>query len=168
MNHFKLLSLEEKYDINLQKLDKHYFTALAKYHPDKARNSDEKNHFLSISIDINKTYSTLKDDLKRAEYLLNIKGININNSESRNSLSSAKLKFIWNELEQLENIEELDKLEEFLVCKEKAKKDLITHLSQAFENKNLKEALDLTISLKYLTNLIENIKLKIKNGSNRN
>lgn len=168
MNFFELLSLEEKYDVDLQILNKNYFANLAKYHPDMAKKAEDKNKFLSISTDLNKAYATLKDDLKRAEYLLEIKGININDSEVRNILSPLKLQALWNELEILESIADLQTLETLYTKKETDKKNLITSLSCAFNDNNLKEALDLAISFKYLTNLIDNIKLKIKYVSNRN
>ena len=39
-------------------------------------------------------------------------------------------------------------------------------ISSFFSENNIKQALDLTVRLKYLTNLVNNIKLKIKNADN--
>ena len=43
---------------------------------------------------------------------------------------------------------------------------LVHDIGIAFSENNIKQALDLTVRLKYLTNLVNNIKLKIKNADN--
>ena len=161
-DYFKLLSIERKYDIDLKKLDQEYFAMQIKYHPDRAIDKIQKQENLSISIDVNKAYNILKDDLKRAEYILLLNGLNIADPSVRTNISDLELQNIWNELEILENIEDLIILENFYNQKILKKNKLIATLTNEFEQKKLQDALDSTIKLKYLNNLIENIQLKIR------
>ena len=44
---------------------------------------------------------------------------------------------------------------------------MVQELEGYFNENNLAKALDLTVRLKYLTNLVKNIKLKVKNADSR-
>jgi len=69
---FTLLGLEKKYDLDMKLLDKAYFDAQKKTHPDQFSKSspEEKAEASKRSADINRAYLLLKDPLKRAELLL--------------------------------------------------------------------------------------------------
>jgi molecular chaperone HscB len=162
MDYFGLLNIEKEYDIDLKILEQQYFKMQIKYHPDKARSEVEKQQNLSISIDLNKAYTILKDNLTRAEYLLFLNGIDIENLEIRKNLSKAQLNDIWGELETLEDTHDLEILEKLYEQKIREKEKIVTSITRAFKTRDLQNALDSTISLKYLSNLINNIKLKIK------
>lgn len=157
MNYFNLLNLEQKYDLDLKELNKRYLEAQLKFHPDKARDSAEKNLFLQASSNINKAYQILKDEVHRAEYILLINAINIT---EKKDLPQNQLIKIWEELEVVEKATKLSELAELYAEKNTAKHKLMEKLTDAFNNHNLQDALDITISLKYLTNLINNIKIK--------
>ncbi len=166
MDYFKLLDIERKFDIDLKKLEQQYFALQIKYHPDKAESEVEKHHNLTISINLNKAYTILKNNLTRAEYLLLLNGINIENLEIRKNLSKEQLNSIWDDLEIIENTNDVATLGKFYDVKIKEKENIITNITEAFKVSNLQQALNSTISLKYLSNLIDNIKLKLKNANN--
>ena len=44
---------------------------------------------------------------------------------------------------------------------------MVQALIECFEDNNITKALDITLRLKYLTNLVKNIDLKIKHANNR-
>ncbi|WP_341756723.1 MULTISPECIES: Fe-S protein assembly co-chaperone HscB [unclassified Candidatus Tisiphia] len=161
-NYFELLGIEKKYDIDLPILDRQYFAMQLKYHPDRINSNSEKQKNLSLSIDINKAYATLKDDLARAEYLLSLNNIVLDDITIRHSISKEKLSVIWNELELVETTQQLTKLQSMLNNKIIEKQQLIKSLTTAFQNRNMQDAIDSTIRFKYLENLINNIQLKIK------
>jgi molecular chaperone HscB len=167
MNYFELLEIDEKYTIDLKLLNDKYLFQQSKYHPDRARNSQQKKDYQDISVQLNKAFAVLKDDLKRAEYFLELEGLSITDEEARGKISNDKLLEIWEQREIVENTNEILELEELYNLKIAEKNVLISELNNLFDNKKLQDALDITISFKYLTNLLESIKLKIKNANNR-
>ncbi|MDE3060186.1 MAG: Fe-S protein assembly co-chaperone HscB [Pseudomonadota bacterium] len=77
MHYFTLLNLPPTFDLDLSALESAYFTAQRQYHPDRfvGKPPSERTAALQHSADINKAYDTLKDPLKRAQYLLHLQGI---------------------------------------------------------------------------------------------
>ena len=158
-DYFELLSIENKYDIDIEILNQQYLAMQIKYHPDQRI---DKTNNLSISIDLNKAYTILKDDLKRAEYMLSLHGLNLDDTDIRSNLSDLELQNIWNELEIIEDTEDLVVLENMYNQKITEKNILIKNIADGFKQKKLKFVLDSTISLKYISNMINNIQLKIR------
>ncbi|WP_375333678.1 Fe-S protein assembly co-chaperone HscB [Candidatus Tisiphia endosymbiont of Xenochironomus xenolabis] len=161
-NYFELLDIEKKYDIDLPILDRQYFAMQLKYHPDRTSSNTEKQKNLAISIELNKAYAMLKDDLARAEYLLLLNNIVLDDLKVRQGISKEQLNVVWSELEFVETTEDLTKLEHMLNNKILEKQQLTKSLTTAFQNQNMQDAVDSTIRFKYLKNLINNIQLKIK------
>lgn len=161
-NYFELLDIEKKYDIDLHILDRQYFSMQLKYHPDRINSNSEKQKNLAISIELNKAYAMLKDDLARAEYLLLLNNIVLDDLTVRQGISKEQLNVVWNELEFVETTQELTKLQSMLNNKILEKQQLTKSLTTAFQNQNMQDAVDSTIRFKYLKNLINNIQLKIK------
>jgi len=161
-NYFELLKIEKSYNIDLKILNHQYFAMQAKFHPDQARTNEEKKHNLSISIELNKAYSVLKDDLQRAEYLLSLNNINFNDDSVKQIASKIQLSSIWNELELIEDTNELSALKQLYNNKLLEQKNEISLLNLAFQNHNLCDVVNIITRLKYLKTLIGNLQLKIK------
>lgn len=168
MNYFKLLNLETSYKIDLNLLNQRYLERQMQYHPDNAKSNQEKEQFLSLSIDLNKAYSTLKDDLGRAEHLVSLDGIDWRSVDCSNGEINYTLEKIWNDLEKLEECEELSILTVFYSQKAEQRKAVINNLQEAFEQKQLAAMQNNIIELRYLNNLINSIKVKIENANTRN
>ena len=100
---FDILNLQKSYSLDLQKLEKHYFEAQKKTHPDQFSqgNDREKNDALSESTRVNQAYLLLKNPLFRAEYLLKSTGV----EPLSNDPSFLGRVMEWNE--RLENGEDL-------------------------------------------------------------
>jgi molecular chaperone HscB len=166
IDYFKLLDIEQKYDIDLACLNKQYFAQLAKYHPDRAKDAAQKREYQDISTDLNKAYSILKDNLKRAEHILNLKNIATDEVSLKAKISKEKLAEIWQNYEEFEEIDSRSQLEFLLEQKTSKQLKIISELGDSFKNNNLESALDIIISFKYLVTLMDNIKLKIKDANN--
>lgn len=69
---FALLGLPQQYPLDPKALEKAYFEAQKKTHPDHfARaTAEERTQASQLSTCVNQAYALLKDPLKRAEYLL--------------------------------------------------------------------------------------------------
>ena len=72
MNYFQLFGLETQFTIDLAKLSTLYQTLQKKVHPDRFANASSQDQLLAVkkSTLINDAYQTLKNPLKRAQYLL--------------------------------------------------------------------------------------------------
>jgi molecular chaperone HscB len=157
MNHFQLLNIEQKYRIDQKQLAQNYYALQRKHHPDNAKTTEEKQKCFKLSADINNAYNILNDDLARAEYLLTL-----NNASATPIINIEQLNAIWEEQEELENINKPDELALFFDVKSLKRKLLMERLEKAFENNKLQDALDVLITLKYLTRLVKNCETKIK------
>ena len=156
----------QKYEIDLAFLHKQYLQKQALYHPDRSGSSDERIKHLEISMQLNEGYKILKDDFLRAEYLLKNLGQKFDDQELKSKLSPAELEEIMESYEKLEELETLEELKSFKAIKLKEKEKIIFGLTEAFRNNHTAKAVEITLSLKYLTNLLGNIDAKIKNANN--
>ena len=77
MNFFEIFSLPPAFSLDLTALESAYFKAQRQFHPDRfvGKSPEEKLAALQKSMDINQAYETLKNPLKRAQYLLFLQGI---------------------------------------------------------------------------------------------
>jgi molecular chaperone HscB len=166
MNHFDLLGLAQKYDLDLSELKKQYFLMQAKYHPDRAKEPGEKKQALEISMQLNEAYKILQDDYLRAEYLLKLKGQKFDDQILKNVLPVEELEEFLSEFEVIEETSSRLTLEKMENTKLEEKAVLVAEITQRFAENKLNEALDLTVRLKYLTNLVGNIKAKLKHANN--
>lgn len=166
INYFELFELEQKYEIDLAFLQKQYLQKQALHHPDRSSSSDERVKNLEISMQLNEGYKILKDDFLRAEHLLKNLGQKFDDQELKSKLSPAELEEIMESYEQLESLESLEELKSFKAIKLKEKEKITTELAGAFHNNHTAKAVEIALSLKYLTNLVGNIDAKIKNANN--
>ena len=60
---FELLGLPRSFDIDMKKLNQNYFKLQQQFHPDRTKDNGQK------SAEVNEAYNTLKNPLKRAEYI---------------------------------------------------------------------------------------------------
>ena len=82
-------------------------------------------------------------------------------------LSHDQLEEILNNYELIEELQDLPQLYAAAQDKIEDCQKLVHEIGISFRENNIKQALDLTVKLKYLTNLVGNIKLKIKHANNR-
>ncbi len=166
MDYFDLLGIKKSYKIDQVILDKKYFSLQKKYHPDRANNPLLINKYLAISIEANKAYRVIKDDYLRGEYLLELSGIKMDYNLVKNHLSSYELEKIFNQLEDISNTNNLYLLKSIEEKKLIEKSKLLNQIAESFFSNNFHQALDLIIRLKYLNNIIINVRNKVKNVNN--
>ncbi len=85
-NYFELLSIVHGFDIDKNQLYTNYIALQQLLHPDKYANKTKPEKLLAIEYTskLNKAYQTLNDDKSRAEYLLSLEGIIINQEDNNN------------------------------------------------------------------------------------
>ncbi len=162
-NFFTLFGLPESYNIEVGALDQIYFNLQREFHPDKFGNTSpaEKLAAAQKSRIINDAYKILKDDLHRAEYLLFLHNIVVN-QDNKEGVQPCRI-LLAEAMEMRENLLEAETLEEVkkLENKNKTMRDeCVERLSKAFVEGDLKEAGQLCTRMKYLDKFVDEIRMK--------
>ena len=78
--YFELLDLPVSFEIDLKKLNNHYKALQREMHPDRfvGRSEHERRLSIQYAAFLNEALDTLKSPLKRAHYLLKLKGRDVN------------------------------------------------------------------------------------------
>ena len=102
-NYFELFGLPVAFDIDRSALRSEQRRLQASYHPDRFVNAGDRDRRLSVQVAswINQAYETLRDPVKRARYLLDVKGVEI----ADESATTGDTAFL---MEQMELREEID------------------------------------------------------------
>ena len=91
-NHFELFQLQQRFSLNQAQLDTAYREVQSKVHPDKfVQASDaEKRVAMQWSTRANEAYQTLKKPLKRATYLCELHGVDLERDSPPSSEPSVR------------------------------------------------------------------------------
>jgi|GEM_PF-899612 len=173
MNYFGIFEITEQFELDEKILQDKYIQLQKKYHPDMAKNEEEKNKFIVIAADLNQAYATLKNPYKRASYILKLQNIDIE-KEGRDAykLPPELLSSILEKREELEEIEGYDNILAFKKAASKERERIIGELTGCFRiichpasrlsSSPVRDDILLTILLKYQDNLIEAINQKLE------
>lgn len=105
-NFFTLLGLPESCSVDEALLDRNYRALQAQWHPDRfaAAPQAERLQAVQQASLINDAYNTLKSPLRRAEYLLQLNGVDPHKGDNQTLQDGA---FLMAQLEQREELEEM-------------------------------------------------------------
>ncbi len=166
-NYFALFGLPQEYAIDSVLLSERYRALQKELHPDRHAHQGEREQLRAVqaSAHLNDALATLKSPLKRAAYLLNLKGIDTDAS----STTIADAGFLMQQMllrEQLEEVvgaaDPLDELERLLQQVEGFDAELKTSLAQAVVSDDpaeLQQALELLRKLQFFDKLRYQIEL---------
>ncbi|SDQ66426.1 molecular chaperone HscB [Paraburkholderia fungorum] len=103
-SHFDLFDLPAQFALDSGSLDHAYRTVQAQVHPDRfaAAGDAQKRIAMQWATRTNEAYQTLRDPLKRATYLLSLRGIDVG-AENNTAMEPA---FLMQQMEWRENIED--------------------------------------------------------------
>ena len=79
MNYFEVFSLPTKLTLDTQALEKNFYTLSRRLHPDRfaSKPAAEQEAALAQSSLLNDAYRTLKDPIRRTQYLLKLEGVEL-------------------------------------------------------------------------------------------
>ena len=105
MNYFELFGLEIQFAIDLTRLSTLYQTLQKKVHPDRFAHASSQDQMLAVkkSTLINDAYQTLKNPLKRAQYLLELRGVDMPSEQA----SFGDISFLMRQMELREMLAEV-------------------------------------------------------------
>ena len=103
-SHFDLFHLPARFAIDLDALDSAYRTVQAQVHPDRfaAAGEAQKRVAMQWAARANEAYQTLRDPLKRAAYLLSLRGVDVGASEN----TAMEPAFLMQQMEWRERVED--------------------------------------------------------------
>lgn len=160
VDHFARLGVPQGFDVDVGALDRLYYDLQRQLHPDRFATRAARERALSQrqATALNDAYETLKDPLKRADYLVHLLGVNvlpegcnlvrdqsilIEAMEMRERLATADTLAVLNAL-QRETRAEVD--------------DVEAGLSLAFQGGDIEGACQLTTRLKYLNKMMGEVR----------
>jgi molecular chaperone HscB len=131
-NHFELFQLPQEFTLDRSKLDQAYREVQSQVHPDKfvRANDAEKRVAMQWATRANEAYQTLKNPLKRATYLCELHGVDLE-TESNTSMPA---EFLMQQMEWREAFDDArhSKDHESMIKLEKElQKNLKNHIEQA-------------------------------------
>ncbi|BAF61647.1 Fe-S protein assembly co-chaperone HscB [Candidatus Vesicomyidisocius calyptogenae] len=102
-NYFELFSIKPDFNISIINLNAEYQKQIVKFHPDRFITSSAKERVLALQNTslINTAFDTLKSPLNRANYLLELNGIDAFDEK----YTQMDVKFLMNQIELRENLE---------------------------------------------------------------
>jgi|TARA_B110000438_G_scaffold303071_1_gene362983 molecular chaperone HscB len=121
-NYFQLFSIPEIYHLDIDLLGENYRGMQVEMHPDRFVNASEEKKMWSVqrSSLLNQAYDTLKDPLKRAAYMLERQGMNIE-QVSQHDLG---MDLLMEQMVLRESLDELPKNETALDALSRLKKEV--------------------------------------------
>jgi molecular chaperone HscB len=162
LNHFARLGVAPGFDLDLDRLEKQYLGFQRAMHPDRfvTKTARERAIAESQAVSMNEAYETLKDPLRRAAYLLGLKGLDASVGKDETVRDPELLMEAMEAREALMEAESVDAIEKLQV---KAGADAIavlSEISKAFANDDLPAANRLTTKLKYLRKYLEETRVR--------
>ncbi|MEO8408578.1 MAG: Fe-S protein assembly co-chaperone HscB [Oxalobacteraceae bacterium] len=143
-NHFDLFHLPQQFTIDAAALDTAYHGVQNRVHPDKFVNAGdaEKRVAMQWATRANEAYQTLKSPLKRAAYLCELHGIDLQ-TESNTSMPSAFLmqQMEWREaLDDVRAARDVTGLERIDAELRTVRKDQVTRIGSALDSQDFTQA----------------------------
>jgi molecular chaperone HscB len=168
MNYFELFNMPVSFDVDLSVLPQTYQQLQRLTHPDKFASGSEQQKLVAIqkNAQVNDAYSVLKSPLSRAEYILSLRGIDLQHEQQTIKDTS----FLMQQMEWREELAEVDQQSDPLnvlsALEDEINQTIKSDLAQlkAFlaseEVDAEKQAADIIRQLKFLYKMLSEIELK--------
>lgn len=134
-DYFSAFSLDKAFSIDVQLLEKNFYTISRVLHPDRFSNDDQEVKIAStqrMSL-INQAYLTLKDKDRRRAYLLGLMAVTIPQGQAAQAQLPALLAEDWFDLKEKASLEELENFEKKLIQEVDSVEKTITEFEAAFD-----------------------------------
>jgi len=167
--HFELFGLQPQFEIDLPRLDQSYRDIQARVHPDRFTHLSDVERRVSMqwATRTNEAYQVLKNPLRRADYLLQLVGIDAlaqTNTAMPADFLVAQME--WREaISEAQNAGDQNALIELQTSVDKAAQHLVASLAKLLnDEKNFLAASDAVRKLKFMEKLQQEIEDAIERG----
>lgn len=160
-NYFQLLQVPVSYDLDPKLMSTNFKRIQSTVHPDKFGNksSEEQEKSAEWSALLNKAYATLSHPVKRGEYLLQLEGLKI--PETNESIHPEFLVEIMEKNEQVQNLKKKDEIEAYLAELQTDLQTFFESLGTEFNKKNHLGAVVILTKIRYYTSIEQRLKEKL-------
>lgn len=157
-NYFDILRITKGFNIRSKHLTRDFRMLQGKYHPDRFTLKSPREQELAAdhSSMINKAYRTLLHPVERAEYLLQLAGLPL--EEGDIDLDPEFLMDIMEVNEELEEAEDKEAVQEIGRKNQEMLDGLLQEADSAFENNNMIEARNVVAKIKYYDNIYNKVR----------
>ena len=168
MNYFELFNLPVSFDVDLSELPQTYQKLQRLTHPDKFASGSEQQKLLAMqkNTQVNDAYTTLKSPVSRAEYLLSLRGIELQHEQQTIKDTAFLMQQMeWREelaevSEQADPLSALESLEDEINQATKKDVEQLTSLLKSEQDEANLKAADVIRQLKFLNKMMAEISLK--------
>lgn len=107
-DHFAVLGVPRRFQIDMASLEQRYLELASEVHPDRFAGADsgERRRAMERSSVVNEAYRTLRDPVKRAEYLCKLDGIDLDSSDPEHGAPQMGQEFLMDMIERRETLAE--------------------------------------------------------------
>lgn len=154
INFFTIFDIPESVIIDKNSLRLKFQDLQKQYHPDLNPENIDKSVYL------NEAYRTLSSDIKRVNYLLKIKGIDVNTEESKIKPSLDVLEYILEVREKISNFDNIDDLQNIQSDIQNQFNDLLNKIDLLI-SQDIEKAAEIAITMQYLDKILLEIKNEI-------
>ncbi len=156
-DHFARLGLTRTFDIDASRLDQGYFDAQRRLHPDRfATRTPRERAFSQLqAVSLNEAYETLKDPIRRAEYLITLNGGEVVPEGCSLVNEQGLLVEVMERREELAEAETVAAVEALEVDATADFGRCVEALSIAFASDDLANAARLTTRMRYLSKFMQ-------------
>jgi molecular chaperone HscB len=168
MNYFELFNIPVSFDVDLSVLPQTYQQLQRLTHPDKFASGSEQEKLVAIqkNAQVNDAYSVLKSPLSRAEYLLSLRGIDLQHEQQTIKDTAFLMQQMdWREelaeiAEQTDPLGALKSLEDEINLRIKSDLNKLSHLLESVQETAEQNAANIIRQLKFLYKMLSEIELK--------
>ncbi|MDX1974916.1 MAG: Fe-S protein assembly co-chaperone HscB [Rickettsiales bacterium] len=168
-NFFELLGLQPAFDMDLPALEQAYFKAQQQFHPDRfvGKLPEERTQAAQQSADINQAYQTLKNPLKRAQYLLKQQAVFVGGEQDTVKPTAELLMETMGWRETLEEADSLDKVRELENLLNQAHQSSLNAISVAYQVQDWQNMAHQSLRLGYVIKTRDEVAKQLKNLSKK-
>ncbi|WP_158972885.1 co-chaperone HscB [Paraglaciecola sp. L3A3] len=165
MNYFELFNLPASFDVDLAAVSQTYQTLQRLTHPDKFAGGSSQEKLLAVqkNAQVNDAYTMLKSPLRRAEYLLELRGIDLQHEQQ----TIKDTQFLMQQMEWREELAEIEQQSEPLDALESLDGAIsqeisgeLAQLKSYLQQEANQQAAELIRKLKFLYKMRTEIELK--------
>ena len=158
---FRRLGLTPTFNIDPKDLERRYFAFQRTFHPDRfaTKSAREKQYSLQHATNLNQAYARLKTPIKRAEVLLETKGV----TPADEAVTTSDPELLMEAMESREALDAAEKDDKLLELERLARTDIELSeeaMSVAFQAVDFAGVAILINRMKYLVKLLEEIRQK--------